>query len=368
MARAAASLAVLAAGVLAGCARRDAGPIRIGAVVGADAVVGVRMALADVRSSGGVDGRVVEMVEIPHVLATAAEPSIRAADSLASDPRVLAVVGHSNSAASLAASQVYNARGLVHIAPTSTAPLFSDAGPWSFRLVPDDQQQAMFLVRQVAGRQPRRVALVYVNDDYGRGLAVSVRDLLAAAGVAPVYESPYLEGADEAQLAASADAAVATRPDLLVWLGRAPELSTFLRHLRPRAGALPVYASDGVDVSFTYQAPRRLEGVRFVRFVDPATPDSGFQRFRARYRGEQRRDVTTDAVTGYDAAMLVVAALRSGARTRLEVREYLEQVGRGRPAFRGLSGTIAFDERGDVVRPHLLAEVRADGVHPLPAR
>ncbi|MDF1504810.1 ABC transporter substrate-binding protein [Roseisolibacter sp. H3M3-2] len=352
----------------AACRREASGPLRIGVVMDGDGVVGARLALADARAEGPIDGRPLELVVHAPRQATVAEPAIAAADSLADDPRVAAVVGHSNSAASLAASQVYNARRLPQLAPTTTAPVFAEAGPYSFRLVPDDGRQAEFLARQVAGEGARRVALVYVSDDYGRALAAAVRERLAAGDARTVYESPYLEGADSARLAASALAAAAARPDLVLWLGRARELSQFLVPMRARLPRVPVYASDGVGVGFAYAAPQRFDGVRFVRFVDPAGGGEPLRRFRERYRAEEKRELTTDAVLAYDATMLIVAAMRAGARDREGVRAYLERVGHGGATFVGLSGPVAFDARGDVTRPHLLAEARADDLAGAPAR
>ena len=106
----------LLAAAVAACRADHDPPIRIGVVVDGDGIVGARLALEDALAAGGIAGRTLELVVVPPRMATVAEPSILAADSLAGDPHVVAVVGHSNSAASLAASQVYNARGLVHTA------------------------------------------------------------------------------------------------------------------------------------------------------------------------------------------------------------------------------------------------------------
>lgn len=98
-----ATAAIVGAVAGAACRSGDDPPIRIGVVVDGDGIVGARFALDDALASGGIEGRTLELVVVPPRMATVAEPSILAADSLADDPRVVAVVGHSNSAASLAA-------------------------------------------------------------------------------------------------------------------------------------------------------------------------------------------------------------------------------------------------------------------------
>ncbi|WP_284352258.1 ABC transporter substrate-binding protein [Roseisolibacter agri] len=343
------------------CGGESRGPT-IGIAVDSDGRIGAEYAAADVNATGGIGGDSLRLRLMPTRDATRAQMSIGIADSLAADASVVAVVGHSNSAASLAASQIYNERRLPHIAPNTTAPLFSAAGPYSFRLVPDDRRQAAFMAAEVARAGARRVAIAFVNDDYGRGLQGALRTDLARRGTAVVYETPYLERGDSGRVATVARAMAAARPDLLLWLGRPDQLDLMRRALAPLLPSLPVLASDGLDVSRVYAQRDRYQSVRFVRFVDPEGPGEALAAFRTRFRAGTRREPTTDAVLSYDATMLLAAALRDGARTREEVRAWLAGVGTTRPAYQGISGPIAFDSAGDVVRPHRLAEVHADGV------
>ena len=344
---------------VAGC--RNAAPApAIGIAMGEDGVAAARLAAADVNAAGGIDGDSL-VLRVGDVEADA----IRLADSLAGDSRVVAVVGHSSSAASLAASQIYNARGVTQLAPTTTAVLFSSAGPYSFRLVPDDRRQAAFLADQVARAGARRLALVYVNDDYGRALQSAVRAHLDRRGTPVVYEAPYLEKTDTAQLASVARALAAARPDLLLWLGRPVQLRLVLATPRPALPDLPVLGSDGVDFRSIYERPDQYPRVRFVRFVDPAGAGEALRAFRARFVATAGHEPPAEATLTYDATMLVATAMRGGARTREAVRAYLTTVGIDRPAYHGISGAIAFDRAGDVTRPHLLAEARADGVQPV---
>jgi ABC-type branched-subunit amino acid transport system substrate-binding protein len=47
--------------------------------------------------------------------------------------------------------------------------------------------------------------------------------------------------------------------------------------------------------------------------------------------------------------MLVAQAAEEVGFDREKIRDYLQTVGNGRPAFQGVSGTVAFDENGDPV-------------------
>jgi branched-chain amino acid transport system substrate-binding protein len=68
------------------------------------------------------------------------------------------------------------------------------------------------------------------------------------------------------------------------------------------------------------------------------------QAFRARWH----REPDSSAALAYDAVNLLAAALRDGARSREDVRRYLEHVGRdGKASFDGVAGPVAFDANGD---------------------
>ncbi|MBI4546203.1 MAG: ABC transporter substrate-binding protein [Gemmatimonadetes bacterium] len=344
-------------------------PARIGVVLGPNAAAAARLAVAEINAAGGIAGRPLDLVMVSGRQANWAQPAIAAAESLATNPAIVAVIGHSNSAASLAASQVYNARGLVHIAPNTTAPLFSQAGPYSFRLVPDDRRQAKFLAAQVGVRaSPARVAVVYVNDDYGRALELELRGLLVRHGHTIVYEAPYLEAGDPGHLERVAGTVADAVPEVLVLIGRPLDLEPFLRHLRQRLQDLPILGSDALDDPHVYRNRDGVfTGVRFVRFIDPEAPNPRVQALRRQYQRAMGRELTSESLLTYDAVLLLAEALRSGARDREAVRRFLASVGRERPAFQGLAGPIAFDGHGDVMRSHLLAEVASAGVRAVQA-
>jgi len=143
---------LLFSGFLLLFACRERAPLRIGVVLDPDGLRGAVMAADDLNAGGGINGRRLELRVVNGLSSTSAKDALTAAESLATDATILAVVGHTNSNASLAASQVYNERHVVQIAPTSTAPLYSHAGPYSFRMVPSDLYQGEFLAKVVAGR------------------------------------------------------------------------------------------------------------------------------------------------------------------------------------------------------------------------
>lgn len=349
-------LAVL--GLLMAACDRAPRPV-IGVTSSASYVNAARMALGDAAVAGELPVDTMLRAEASN----RARPALRVAEEFVNQRGMAAVVGHSNSAASLAASQLYNAQRIVQIAPTASAAVYSEAGPFSFRLVPPDDRQGRFLAGVLRDSLPpdTRLALLYVNDDYGRGLRYAVLEALAAPGDPPItVDMPHTESlpVDAEMKGHLMDAVAASEADVILWLGRASTLHEILPALRERVGEIPIYGGDAVAPGQQLRTgDGRWNGVRHVAFVDlAATPAAA--RFSIRY--QERFGVApggAEALT-YDAVALVLTALRSGARTGPQIRDYLLSLGRDRPPYTGITGPIQFDERGDVARSYHLRAIR----------
>ena len=210
-----------------------------------DGMIGAELATADLNAAGGILGRPLELDIVEERHETTTREAIATAERLAADRRVLAVIGHHRSSVSLAASQVYNAGHLPQIAPNSSAPLYTLAGPYSYRLVASDVHQAEFIAARIAAMSPvPRIATLYVNDDYGRAFQGLLHGALREAGASPLYEAPFLEG--EARLNLSRDDILRAlddiQPDLLIWIGAFEELGAASRPTPPSAAR---HAGDG---------------------------------------------------------------------------------------------------------------------------
>lgn len=328
------------------------GDVSIGVSTSTSYMDAARLAVADVTASGSAR---VDTVMIPEGT-NQATPAIAAAERFAAHANLVAVVGHSNSSASLATSGIYNQLEVVQLTPTSSATIYSEAGPYSFRLVPSDDHQARFLVEQLAAAWPTgaRVAVGYVNDDYGRGLRDGVRLGAADSPLDLVLELPYAEEAfRHREVEHFADAVAAVEPDAILWLGRASTLDRFLPGLHQAAPAAIILGSDALAAAREMSQDSRWSGVRYVDFLDLESGPE-LQDFAARYQARfGRRATAPDALT-YDATRLILAAIADGARTGPALREYLHSLGRDRPPYPGITGPIAFDENGDIHRDYVL--------------
>ena len=357
-----AAAVVVACAVLGGCSQPA--PFTLGVVLNEDGLRGATLAMEEINGHGGINGHSLAFRSVGGAGSTKASVALETAAVLAADPEVLAVIGHTNSSASLAASQVYNAKHVVQIAPTTTAPLYSDAGPYSFRLTSSDVHQGVFLANHVLGLKPRpRSAVLFVNDDYGRPLHQITVARLLAGGVSLAYDAPYSvseRGADstEADNTDMVGALVRSHPDLLIWVGRSGDFMRVSPLLRKSLPALRVLATDGFSGSaVTEDSLHLLDGVSYIRLVDTRAAGESLRNLNARYQREGWGEPSDQAVLSYDAVLTLAEALRAAGPKREAIRLWLSRVGSDVPAIQGLSGPITFSPDGDRLPQYFLQTI-----------
>src|SRR4051812_7793 len=151
------------------------------------------LAVKEINARGGIRGRQLSL----RVLDDSARPevAIRIARQLVEDPSVVAVIGHLTSSTSLAAGRVYGGarRPPVMLSPSASSPDLSGLNSYVFRVCPTDLSHGTQLARYARQTlRARRVGVLYVDDDYGRGLRLSFAAEFRRLGGAIVEEDPAL--------------------------------------------------------------------------------------------------------------------------------------------------------------------------------
>jgi branched-chain amino acid transport system substrate-binding protein len=270
--------------------------------------------------------------------------AIDVADSLVNDPRVLGVIGHAYSGATIQAAQRYEGQ-LAAVAITATSPEISKLGDWIYRVASSDSANAVALA-QTARQMGQRIAVLYSNDDYGQGLARTFVSALRAGGGSVHAMDPFLD--DTEDFTPYLRRMAARQIDLVFVAGLQDPAARAITQAQQVGLTARFIGGDGVE-GLMAMGPR-FDGTTVGVLFHPEMSDSArafVQRFRRKY-GE---DPDSQAALAYDATRLLAAALRDGNRDREAVREWLHGVGRpgGAPAFEGIAGTVAFDENGDPV-------------------
>lgn len=269
------------------------------------------------------------------------------ATQLATMPGIVAVVGHQDSRSTLLAAPVYDEAGIPLVVPNATTRALGAAGPWVFPIAPNDSQEGAFIA-DFATRtlRARRVALMYDNDEYGRGIRDGVRDALTAAGTPLTADAPI-----GTVCAADDDATIALitsqrpPPEVLVLAARQGDAACIVRQARRRLPGLRYITGDAVEISDKQVAAMgtAAESTYFVAFWYDGLTDARSTAFTSAYRRVTGNHPSPATALQYDALMLLMTAVRDVGPNRKAIQAYLSDLGRSRPAYEGVTGPISFD-------------------------
>jgi ABC-type branched-subunit amino acid transport system substrate-binding protein len=308
--------------------------------VGRDLVRGVTLAVEQANASGGVNGKPLVMVRrwADDPWGAGSKEVVR----MAFDDRVWALIGGPDGETTHVAQQVATKAHLPLIAPVSSDPSLTHTRvPWIYRLPPDDHTQAEELVVEgLAPRDLKRVGIVVSADHDGRIFAEEMKAAMERAQNSPIFELAV--DSDLHDPGSLADRARSFAPDALVM------------RLRPGAVRRLLAALQSVGVDCAVFLPW-IPGLRLVEFP-PAYdgPVIEVAPFRSRQQcgpylklvrsGVRRHGTkpTPAMVYGFDAANLVIEALRRHAGGRADLQRQLT----GLSGFWGASGPIRWDNGG----------------------
>lgn len=342
---------------------------------------GAELAIKQVDEQGGTkDGKLVAVRDDTGCDATA---GANAADRLINSKKVLAIVGGMCSGETISsANTVGIPTNTVMISPSSTAPAISTLkdNDLVFRTAPSDAYQGEVLARLLIAKGIKDVAVAYVNNDYGKGLADTFTAAYKADGGKVAAVAPHEEGkadyrADLGNLAASGS-------QTLVLIAYAQGSGqTMLRQAIEAGDFTKFVGSDGMisDDLFKGMDNKALEGMIGTKPGTPEIPGAKVFKDLAAAAGLDASQIY--APEAYDAAFLLALAIEKNGAKRDGLSKAVREVATGpgevilpgewekakkildaggNVNYEGATGPLNFDENGDVAG-YILAETVKDG-------
>jgi ABC-type branched-subunit amino acid transport system substrate-binding protein len=316
---------LLAAGVLtAGYAQAQ--NVRIGALMsmtgglaeyGRSILQGIQLAADEINAGGGVlDGRRIEVVVGDDQ--TSPQPGVAAAQQLVSVNRVVAIIGGLASGVTMpVATSVSRVNKIPQISPASTAPAITtlaDDG-FLFRTTPHDALQGVVLGDVVKEQGLNQVAVIFVNNDYGKGLAQAFAERFKPLG-GTVTESIAFEE-KQASYRGELQRAGRAKPEALVLIAYPGDGVPIVRQALEEGVFSKFVFSDGMKSTELIDAigAKHLEGM--LGTAPEALADSeAAVRFRKAFEAKHGELPPRPYIdTGYDAMYLLALAIERAKST-----------------------------------------------------
>lgn len=316
------------------------------ALTGQDELTGVRFALSEYAATNPA-------VKVELVLADdQGEPTVAGslAPGIASNKKIIGLVGPAYSGATQASLPAYKAGGLPLISPSATRVSLTDRKapvngfPIFKRVVANDKFQGPALVRYATkGVTSPKVYLVDDVSAYGAGLAAYAKLTITAAMDAGKDSVPQ-NTSDYTSVVAKVKASGA---NVVIYCGYAPDAAKFVKALRD-GGYTGIFASgDGtLKADFPVNAGKgAAEGSRLTAADVPFENVATAAQMVAFTKLTGVKVPGTYVTSSYNATNVFLACIKQGVTTRPGMQNCLTN-----GTFTGIAGdTIKFDRYGDII-------------------
>jgi branched-chain amino acid transport system substrate-binding protein len=345
-------------------------------------VASSQLAVDEINAQGGIlGGRQLALVVGDDQCTS--QGAVDATRKLVDVDQVTAIVGALCSGASIAAANsVAIPAGVVMVSPSATTPEMTALADNDviFRIAPSDSFQGEVLAKYVLDKGLDKIALTYINNDYGVGFANAFREAYTRRGGTITADQAHEPNKPSyrSELATLAEG----DPKALVILAYAGGTGLPMIRQALEGGLFDTFVGgDGMrdDVLIREIGPENLK----IFITQPVSlPDNpALQRFNEAFTAVEGDPNSIFVAQGYDSTMLLALAVeKAGSTDRAAVSKALREIANapGEPVgpgewgkavqllkegkdidYQGASGPIEFDEKGDV--PGTVAEFVIEG-------
>lgn len=260
------------------------------------------------------------------------------------DAKVAGVVGHLNSGTTIPASKIYSDAGIPEISPSATAVAVTAQGYKTvFRTMANDAQQGKVLGEYALKIGAKKIAVIDDRTAYGQGLADEFEKAAKAAGGTIVGREFTSDKSTDFR--AILTSIKAKRPDLVFYGGMDAQAGPMAAQLKSLGIKAKFLSGDGAQsVEFIKLAGPAAEGVFASSPGLPLDNMPGSKEFKDKFVAKYG-PIQIYAPYAYDATRTLIDAMIKA--DSVEPAKYLPVL--AKIQRQGVSGPIAFDEKGDLM-------------------
>ena len=318
--------------------------------LGKDNENGAIMAIEELNAAGVmIDGKKVKLELMAEDDAADPKQGTAVAQKLA-DAKVAGVVGHLNSGTSIPASKIYSDAGIPQISPSATNPKYTRQGfKTTFRVVADDVQLGSTLGKYAVGTlKGKAIAVIDDRTAYGQGVAEEFTKAVEAAGGKVVAKEFTTDKATDFNSILTT--IKGKKPDVVFFGGMDAVAGPMLKQMKSLGIKAKFMGGDGIC------------STELVKLAGDAVTDDqvfcaeaggvegeakvGMDDFKAKFKTKFGADVQVYAPYVYDSVKIMVAAMVAAKSS--DPAKYLPVLAATKD-YKGVTGPISFDEKGDIL-------------------
>ena len=316
--------------------------------LGKDNENGAKMAIEELNAAGiKLGGKAVKFELLAEDDGADPKQGTAAAQKLV-DAKVNGVIGHLNSGTTIPASQIYNGAGIPQISPSATNPKYTRQGySGAFRVVADDVHLGGTLGKYaVETLKGKNIAVIDDRTAYGQGVAEEFEKAVKAAGGNLVgHEFTTDKASDFNSILTTLKG---KKPDVIFFGGMDAVAGPMLKQMKQLGINAKFMGGDGICTTELAKlaADGMSDGKVYCAEAGGVEGEqkAGMDKFRADFKTKFNADVQVYAPYVYDAVKVMAQAMVSADSA--DPAKYLPKL--KEISYKGVTGSIAFDEKGDI--------------------
>ena len=316
--------------------------------LGKDNELGAKMAIEDLNSKHLKIGNKEAVFELVAEDDAADPKQGTAVAQKLVDSKVNGVVGHLNSGTTIPASKIYSDAGIPQISPSATNPKYTRQGfKTTFRVVADDTQLGGTLGKYAVNTlKGKNIAVIDDRTAYGQGVADEFEKSVKAAGGKIVGHEFTTDKSTDFN-------AILTKlkgenPDIVFFGGMDAVAGPMLKQVKNLGMNVKFMGGDGMCTGELAKLAGDAVGEDMVVCAEAGGVEGDYkaplEKFKADFKAKNGVDVQLYAPYVYDAVHILAQAMVNAGSA--EPAKYLPEIGKIK--YKGVTGPIEFDEKGDI--------------------
>jgi len=327
-----------------------------GATAGTNAKNGVMLAVKEINAAGGILGKKIETL----VADTQSNPGVaKGLASKAVDDEVFAVMGPTFSGSIMVSMAETKRAEIPNFTGGEAAAITQQGNPYIFRTSFTQTTAMPKVARYIAnGLKAKTVAVIYVNNDFGKGGRDSFAKAAEAAGVKVVADISTDSG--QVDFSAPVLKAKQSNADAVFVYTNEEESARALRELRKQGWTKAIVG----ETTLTGQKVIELAGdaangaVAHVGLTVDA-PNPLMLKFKAKFYEEYKYISDHNGIKGYTGVYILKAGIEKvGKLDRVAVAKALHGLSISAAKYPGVIMDVTVDQNGDLDRESFIVEVK----------
>ena len=227
--------------------------------------------------------------------------------------------------------------------------------PYLFRIIPTEQVAAGQIVEYAFNKLYfEKYAIIYVNNAYSTDMKEYFRQKIRELGGEVTTQEVFFEGRTT-DFTPELEKIKNSVPDSIIFVGYVKEAALIIRQARNMGITTPFISTDGISSEqLITLGGTAVEGIRLNGFFHTAMKEKTAQNFSKAFIERYGKEPDTSAALAYDAAKILIEAIRKNGASREGIYTYLTKLNE----YPGVTGNITFDAKHDVPTKIIMLTVK----------